>query len=296
MEKRKQLNLEKWGHAGKYSIETVNGKEYIRPVSESGYIYYDFNILNDEKSGKRANENYIVLAMLNLDTSNNKEILKFVDRFGLLGLLQHKYLEPMVATIKGEEHYLVPERNGTLLHPTDEIAKKYLINENDFREAGFYFARNTMSEPLDEFVDTINEFQTAVKWAYAIKKAEQGISGPLRSLFLKDPYLQEHATKDMKRIIPMAKHYLSIALTDGDLGLNRTVVQIGETWDAKWGFTSLLSAAYFLFTQDMGGHYRLDECPRCGRLFLSAVSTRMFCSRKCEDANRKTKKRKGGEE
>lgn len=292
MEKRKNLKWEKWGHAGEYSIEIIKGKKYIRPVTDSGYILYDFSSLEEEKSGKSANQNYIVLSMLNLDTSNESEILNFVNRFGLLGLLQHKYLEPKIALINGQKYHLVPERNGELLYSADEIAKKYLIDPDDFKETGFYLIKNKMSEPLDEFVEAIIEFQNVGRYAYAIKKAEQNISGPLRTLFLKVPDFQERANEDIKRILPMAKHYVHLLLTDGDLGLSRSIIQIGKTWEYKWGFTSLLSAAYFFFSQDMGGNYRLDECPRCSKLFLSTVSTRLYCSRKCEDAARKTESRK----
>lgn len=289
---KKDLKWEKWGRAGKYYIDTVKGRQYIRPVLDTGYALYDFSILEGEKSGKRANENYIVLSILNLDTSNHSEILKFVDRFGLLGLLQHKYLEPKVAILNGHEQYLVPERIGESLYSVDEIAQNYLIDANEFKETGFYFVRRTMSESLDEFIDAINKFQNIGKYAYAIKKAEQGASGPLRTLFLKEPSLQELANEDIKRILPAAKTYIHLELTEGDLGLSRTVIQLEETWEVKWGFISLLSAAYYFFIQDMGGHYRLDECPRCSRLFLSAVSTRLFCSRKCEDATRKAEKRR----
>lgn len=292
MEKRKDLKWATWGRAGKYLIEAINGRQYIRPDPDTGYVLYDFSSLLDEKNKKRANENYIVLSILNLDTSNNTDILNFVNRFGLLGLLQHKYLEPQVAVIDGQEHYLVPERNGVLLHSIDEIAQNYLINANDFKEAGFYFAKSTMSEPLDEFMDAIEEFQTIGKYAYAIKKAEQKTGGPLRALFMKNPDFKERAKEDIRRILPMAKHYVHMVLADGDLDISRTIVQIGETWETKWGFTSLLSAVYFFFVQDMGGHYRLDECPRCKTLFLSSVKTRLFCSRKCEDATRKAESRK----
>ena len=290
MEKRKNLKWEKWGRAGKYLIETIQGKQYIRPVPESGYLYYDFNVLQDEKTGKRASENYIVLAILNLDTSNNAEILKFVSRFGLLGLLQYKYHEPRVDITDNKYIYYLPERNGGLLCHADEIAKNYLIECDKFNDIGFYNIEKTMSEPLNEFVDAINAFKSIGKYVYSIKKAEMGISGPLRALFLKD--FAEYINEDIKVIIRIAKLHLHMSLTESDLCVSRVFGELEEIWEPRWGFASLLSAAYFFFVQDMSGHYRLDECPRCSNLFLSSVRTRMFCSRKCEDATRKAESRK----
>jgi hypothetical protein len=293
LEKRKRLKWEKWGRAGKHFIETVNGKQYIRPIPESGYIYYDFSILQDDKSGKRANQNYIVLAILNLDTSNNKEILKFVDRFGLLGILQYKYLEPRYAFIDDKYISYMPERNGPALCPTKEIEKNYLVDLTTFSDS-FYSIGETLSEPLDEFIDAINIFKSLGNYVYSIKKAEMGISGPLRALVSKD--FSDIANKDIDVQIRSAIIHLQISLTDSDLSMTRVFGSLEEIWEPYWCFASLLSAAYHFFIQDMSGHYRLDVCPRCSKLFLSAVSTRIFCSRKCEDATRKADSRKKDKE
>jgi len=234
---------------------------------------------------------------LNLDLSNNEEILKFVGRFGLLGLLQHKYYERRIAIINGQEQYFVPERKGDFLLPVYEIAQNYLLDIKEFKKTGSFLMRKTMSEPLDEFIHAVEEFQDTGKFAYAIKKAEHEKSFQLRKLFLQTPDLAEFANREKEEILRIAKSYVHIALLDGANSINRIVLPVGgEKWQTKWSFESLLGAAYFFLTQDLCGSYRLDECPRCGKLFLSSVSKRQFCSRKCEDATRKAESRRKAKE
>ncbi|OPX85729.1 hypothetical protein [Pelotomaculum sp. PtaB.Bin117] len=292
-----KLKWEKWGRSGEYCIKKIKDREYICPIPDSGYITYDIDTLLEEKSGKKANENYLVLSILNLDTSKKEAVIDFVSRFGLLGLLPHKYLEPQLAVIDGNKYYLVPERNGCDLHHVEEVAQNYLINVEDFINTGFYSIRKNMSEPLDEFIEAIQEFQNVAKWVYAIKKAEEGIGAPLRALFIKEPSLAEISKKDIRDMLPPAKLLLHMLLTGGNQGLSRSVIQAGkETWQIRLGFESLLSAAYYFFTQDLAGRYRLDQCKRCNKLFMTSVKKRKFCSRKCEDAKRKADSRSGKKE
>lgn len=293
LNKRGQLNWEKWVRCGEYRIENVAGKEYIRPVPESGHIYYDINDLQIKKGSRKPDENYLLQSILNLDTSNNQAILDFVNNFGLLGILQHRYLEPQSIIINDKECYFVPERDGNTLKEVNEVAKIYLLDLDEYINNGYYTIKRTMSEPLDEFKMAVNEFQEIGRFVSAIKRAEEGISGPLRVLLKKNEHFKEYADKDIERILPMVKHYVFLGLIEGNRGINRTVLPFVEgKWQIRWNFDSLLSATYFFLTQDLAGNYWLGECKRCAKLFLSSVGKQEYCTRKCEDAERKARSRK----
>lgn len=293
MKDKRQLNWDKWIRCGEYRIENIGGRDYIRPVPESNYIPYDVNNLQRRKGSRKPDENNLVHSLLTMDTSNNLAILDFANRFGLLGLLQHKYLEPQLALINGEECYFVPERDGDTLGDVEEISRIYRLDVDEFINDGHYKAKRTMSEPLEEFKEEVSDFQLTARFVKDIKKAEEGISGPLRALLRSSEDLKDDAKKDTSDLIIVAKHITMVRLSYGNRGISRTVGQ-GEDgkWQIHWTFGSLLSAAYFFLTQDLAGNFWLGECPRCSNLYLSSVGSQVFCSRKCEDATRKANARK----
>ena len=292
-----KINWEKWMRCGEYRIESIKGEEFIRPIPDTGYIFYNISDVQRTKGSRKADENYLVQYLLGLDVSNNQAILEFVNRFGLLGLLQHKYLEPQSIIIDGVERYFVPERDGDTLHEVDEIAQNYLLDLDQYLHEGYYKVLRTMSEPLNEFKKEVIEFQQIARFVSAIKKANEGISGPLRALCKQNVNFKNSADKDIKWLIPMANTYVHIFLPTWNRGVNRRIIPGGNgNWQILWGFDSLLSATHFFYTQDLAGNYWLGECPRCAKLFLSSVGGQIYCSRKCEDAARKADARKKAKE
>ena len=292
MKGRLALNTRKWIRHGNYKIEFVEYRSYIRPVSDSGHVFYDFNELQ-QKKGKRK-PNTLVVSLLNLDTSDDADILDFVNRFGLLGLLKYKYLEPYKVEIEERTHYFVPERNSTYMIDSRSVADNYLVDPYDYEREGFYKVRETMSEPIIEFIEAVKEFQYYVKFMYSYELATEGHKGPLEDNSVEDRYNNDRGkTKAIRDAEKRAKASAITHLIKGNSGLIREVSNIGNgQWDFQWTFESLLHAAYFFFTEDLSKNMVMGECPRCSNLFLSSVKAKKFCSRKCEDAARKAKSRK----
>lgn len=294
MQEDKSKTFEQWILCGKYQLENINGKEYIRPVNEEGFIRKDFFRLQREKSNRSPDDDYLVTALLNIDTANKQDILDFVNTYGLLGLLQHKYLEHQSVLVNGDEYFFVPERDGDKLHDVTEIVENYLLDFDDFIMEGFFKTRRTMSEPLEEFIDAVHRFQGLARYLHAIERAETGRDKYLRELLRQDDHLKEYAEKELATILPMSKTYASLSLLEGNITINKRLLFPGDQkrWRSQWSFVSLLSAAYFFLTEDLENNFWIGVCPRCHKYYLSSVGSKIYCSRKCEDANRKAKERK----
>ncbi|WP_298199576.1 hypothetical protein [Desulfosporosinus sp.] len=235
----------KWTRCGEYKIEQVKTdrglRSYIRPVPDSGFIKYDFMDVHRKQGSRRMGENTIVPSLVNLDTSNEKAILNFVNQFGLLGLLPYNYLEPMLLELGTERKLIfIPERRGKNIADVSEVEREYLFALNGRNYTDLI---HSVSEPLEEFKKAVLRFQD----------------------------LNNHVSA---------------------VGLNRGIaVNDNGEWILEWSFDSLLSAAYFFLDECLLSNFWIGTCPRCSKYFLSSVKTQNYCSRRCDDAERKAKSR-----
>lgn len=299
MRDRKDFEFFKWGKCGGYYIESIEGRDYIRPDLNSGFILVDVAQYGRQRSSRRVEENTLVYSLLNLDVGNREAILNFVNQFGFLGLLQHKYLKPMYAppgTDAGSVHpTIVPERLGYITHRFDSIAKIYLLEPEVYQQKSRFEVIKNMSEPLEDFIEEVQDFQKLGKWIAATNACvKKGRSAPLRGLMKSEERFENVAsTADNEDLAERAAFDIAYRLQDKSQGLTRIVVPgEGGTWKIKWGFESLLDAAYYFLSEDMVSHFWIGNCPRCGKHFLSSVGSKEYCSRRCEDAARKAEYRK----
>lgn len=307
--------FDKWAVAEEYTIKDG----LIRPVENSETRFYDINTLERARGSRRADENYLVHQLLNLNTEDNKAILNFVQNFGLLGLLQFNYLQPYARMLPmntnsplvvGLETSLedLEEplnewfclcRDDKILVPAVEVVRKYNIEPNIFLDNySIRKIKQTMCEPVEEFKQSIKDFQDIGLWLEAINAAEAGKPFNLIALMRKNEDFKD-LTKTMGSdgLIIAAKHKLLIDLAHRVYGVNRIVTAQNDKWIARWSFDSLLQAAYFFFSMDItnGCWVGICENEKCGKLYTSMAPEQIFCSPKCADAVRKRKARESEE-
>ncbi len=293
-----ELKWSRWFRCGKYVIEKVSRTdwpdvEYIRPVPESGHIFYDFADLGRKRGSRKAEKTYIVQWLLNLDTSKNDEILDFVNHFGLLGLLQHYYGEIAAVTLEGNTPlHFAHKPGGFLLINAQQVADLYLISLEDFldnerRQKAF------ASEPLIVFKKEVEEFQKVGELVHRIYKAAFGSYWPLRGWFSASGMKEFAETADNEKLLAEARKRLSESI-------NRKIQYMrwmfapgdGGGWSEHTGFDSLISMVYYLLAKDVESSFWFGRCERCNDFFLSSVGSQRHCTRQCEDAARKARKRK----
>lgn len=311
-QEQRAMDFTKWTRCGEYNIESVsvNGlaKMYIRPVPWSGYIRYDVADNHRKQGSRKVDENNLVQSLLNLNTSDEQEIIKFVNQFGLLGLLPCKYLEPM-SPPEGYENlskpWLIPKRDGTGIVLPEEIEETYLFSFTNLPmswKRGYGRVIHMTSEPLDEFVEAVKKFQEVGTWITIINKcAKSEATQPLRSLFLKidsADYKDLAKNGEKSELIKAAAGVVAIWIQMNSSEIKRVIVpgDQDQPWIVKWEFDSLLGAAYFFLSEYMLSNFWIGQCDRCGRHFISSIKTQGYCSRKCEDAVRKARSRKAKEE
>jgi hypothetical protein len=266
--------------------------EYIRPVPESGHIFYDFAELGRKRGARKAEKTYIVQWLLNLDTSKNEEILNFVNHFGLLGLLQHYYGEIAAVTLEGKTPlHFAHKPGGFLLINAQQVADLYLISledflDNDRRQKAF------ASEPLIVFKKEVEEFQKVGELAHRIHKAALGSGWPLRGWFSAGGMKELAEAADNETLLSEARKRLCESV-NRKIQYMRWVLAPGEEgrWSEHTGFDSLISVVYYLLAKDIESNFWCGRCERCNGFFLSSVGSQRHCTRQCEDAARKAKKR-----
>lgn len=296
------LKWSQWFRCGKYVIEKVSRPdwpdiEYIRPIPESGHIFYDFEELRRNRGSRKADRDYVVQRLLNLDTSSNEEILKFVSSFGLLGLLQHYYGEIAAVTLEGKMPlHFAHKPGGFLLINAQQVADLYLISLEEFLDNERRL-KAFASEPLIVFKREVEEFQRVGELAYRIHKCTQGSNWPLRGWFSANGMKEFAETADNETLLREARKRLT-ELINRKLQYIRWTFAPGDDgqWSEQMGFDSLISAVYYLFAQDIKSRFWFGKCDRCNDFFLSSVGSQRHCTRQCEDAARKAKKRKAGKE
>jgi hypothetical protein len=287
-----------WARCGKYEIKMLNDRAYISPAPDSGYIRYNLIDKLRKKSSRKVEENNLVHALMNLNISNEQSILDFVNEFGLLGLLPYKYLVPMYPPVGVEnelKRWMVPARRGHEIVSTEEIEARYLFSFED-KHHGYSDFIEKLFEPLDEFIEAVTEFQEVKKLISSIDKcSKRGVSEPLRAMLMNDEHYKEMALNATNpELINTAMMLVSFRIVDSCSGITRTIIPSQTNppkWIVKWDFDSLLSAAYFFLSEYMLSNFWMGQCSRCGAHYLSSVSTQGYCSRKCEDADRKAKSR-----
>jgi hypothetical protein len=303
MNENHAMLFHKWTRCGEYKIEQVKTdqglRSYIRPVPDSGFIRYDIVATQRKKGSRKVEENTLVLSLLNMDTKSEESILNFVNRFGLLGLLTHNYLDPMFPPMGSKddtELRLVPERNGVTMVHDWQVEEQYLFS---YKGMAYKDLLQQVSEPLEEFKKAVIDFQEARDWIYAINRCTRGEgSSPLREKFKKDKYRKNYgevaSTATNSELIGKASMLVSFLLAGEFTNLTREIIpgDDQEPWVTRWGFDSLLSAAYFFLSEYMLSNFWIGKCPRCGKHYISSVKTQGYCSRKCDDAERKAKSRK----
>jgi hypothetical protein len=294
--KRQSLQWERWIRCGEYEIKKIGENEYITPVRESGFIRYSMEGLWRKKGSRKPDENYIVQRLLNLDTSNRESIIEFVNQFGLLGIMQHDYQYAGTSHEAGKEHHFVSMREHEHeLNLLNDVADLFQISIDEYVN-GDYRSMPLWSEPLSHFIQKVKAYQSTGHMIAAMNKCvkdKQG--GPLRKVFLERniPLHKEWAHKlNDEELISKAAMLISDDINSNINHVNRQIQpEPGGKWRETWGFESLLSAVYFLLSQDLTGNYWIGQCLKCGNYFISSVGSQIHCSRKCEDAARKAKSR-----
>ncbi|MCO5384630.1 MAG: hypothetical protein NHB14_01510 [Desulfosporosinus sp.] len=305
-DERAPLKFRKWVRCGEYTIEQIkfNGwvsGPYICPVPDSGFIRYDIEGTQINRGSRKVEENTLVLSLLNLNTSSEEAIKNFVNQFGLLGLLSYNYLEPMYLPVgfNDSEKLLIPERRGLSMARVEDVANQYLVPP-ELMASRYDDLIHLVSESQEEFTNAVKDFQEVGKWISAINKcAKSGKSGPLRSLMMSAKYERyyKEAAENASDPELIEKASMKVSFLLESSGITREIVPGDqEPWIAVWSFDSLLSAAYFFLSEYMLSNFWIGECPRCGKHFLSSVKTQNYCSRKCDDAERKAKSRQAQKE
>lgn len=190
------------------------------------------------------------IALARLDPWDEKQVLEFADRWGLLGLWQTeqwRHRTPLLA----------PNKNGPMgLNGEPEYSGWY-VNEELRRQLGTY--RHSFCEPLELFALAAEEYQ---KLCQRLAAADGGAN----------------------EAIAMAEWAFGGVL--GGYAAPRPVYDHEKkAWRFGWQCSSLLGWIYLLTFLDLVEGNGLKRCARekCGKFFFSSRSSTRFCSAACKN-------------
>jgi hypothetical protein len=269
----------------KYELTEINGVTFISPTSSHGIAFY--NPFEEKpleylpKTGREHLEScpHVALARINLE--DMKEILGFVNKWGLLGLWEFPDILEGDSKLDGYKYAF------------DEIFKHPHKKGKAARR-----------EPLHLFIKAANEFQNYVSDHTQYNDLKQNLAlssakhnkilddllkiGEMDSLDVIKNTAEKHkiSKRIINEVIQIYKLSISLFIRTKKYLENCSPLALFTGSPAKdktgWNFNSLLSAIYLKTTLDKP----FQQCPKCRKLYISYVPTNKYCNISCGNSSR----------
>ncbi|MEW6229815.1 MAG: hypothetical protein AB1700_17270, partial [Bacillota bacterium] len=216
------------------------------------------------------------VALARLDPWNEQEVLRFVNRWGLLGLWaveSYKHRKPMLAPDKpGPTRFLSDEEEHSGWYIWDEFYQQ--------SSKGLYM--HSFCEPMTLFAEAAEEYQRL----HYLLAAAKGSDVPREWL---DRFIEvgddHEALLNPQAAAREAEYRLSGWLHEcAHLRLIYDAEK--KAWLFGWQCNSLLGWVYLLTFLDLVQGRTFRRCARrnCGRLFIPTRPNAMYCSDACRNA------------
>jgi len=198
----------------------------------------------------------------NINMEDDRSILFFVNRFGLLGLQEKEDAEAEKDNPEEEEE-----------NPQYELS--------DWGMPG----------SLAKFKEEVKDFKFLLKLAKAIRTEDESW-GELENLAGQIGF-NEKVVSDEISLLEGVRLYLSLMVSAGMEGVQPVMAYDNGCFNWKWNFPSLLACIYLQLFLVITGNYYIKKCRRstCGIWFATNRRDAQYCSDLCQNAASKRRRR-----
>lgn len=266
-----------WVHH-KYAIEGNIKKYIVSLYKDIPEIYDPLDGILPEKKPKSSDKcnikPHLHLANLNIDKDEKttiKEVLGFVNRWGLLGLWDTKYSSHKEDFLN--RSFLPKDISFEAFH-SNSILNRNKIGKSDLTNNKLPKLNTWVyQEPLALFIEAVKEFQELTSFI-----AEQRYKTDLYFLLIHKP--------NIERKLKM-QNLLNLFIKE----CNPITALTTEEWISHWNTPSLLHSCYLSLWMDLTALRKYSRCKhkKCNKVFLITDSEQEYCSVLCYRAAKRSR-------
>lgn len=276
----------KWRKYTKYTLEqqeeetfivadeTSNFLEY-NPYEEFPDILFDLFTIEDFIPYELRGKLYSVDFNLETQVYNkvSKQILKFVNKYGLLGLNEHKANNPNQISLKTPQQLEMMKMFKKNINTNYKRISSKISND---KSSKMKWGNNNSADSLKMFLDALEMlYRYKLTWDHFINNDfnPEDICKPIFS----EPISNDLTWSNFFEQFGYSKYNLHLYNTEYKISL-----QYNKTWQLNYDCHSLLSSLFLMISYDILSRYEsVVFCKRCKKPFIKKSSKTKYCSPSC---------------
>ena len=281
---------------------------FIRPIT--GSVPEDYNPFDFYKTGEKDTES-LHREFANINLSDDKDILRFYNKYGALGLFRHEYCRIVALPITESKYdqkdrmsnvYAV-DRISDYLTPIDEIIARYGVDKSiipSIDDNGMFEDKNGYltnfeieacytSENINDFKSICSEYKALLDLKCALDGKDYDAIRELLVLYSKtyESYVNDRSNEGLLSLAASAiisevsTHVEGMATPQLQWSQDGT----GISNEITWRCDTLLSAIYLMLFLDIINSNQTRKCVECQRYFEANPTKKnnIYCSSSCRN-------------